>query len=521
MRAKYIISLIIPALLLVGSVTLLAQTDAGACPALVEQALGDLGTNCDALDRNSACYGFNRVNATFVEAQAEDFFSNPADRTELVALDTIETAALDAEAERWGIAVLNVQANVPNTLPGQAVVFLLMGDTQVENAVAPEDALELGAPIDVTTLVAANVRSSPSTTANVVGSVPEGTTLPADALSTDEEWLRVLFEGGAAWINRDIVDEVGDASTLPIISRDSRTPMQAFNFRTGVGEPACVESPPSLLMIQGPDNVRVDITANGADIQIASTIVLWLLPNNQMQLVVINGSAEVGGVIVPKGFTLFAPLNDEGQVEDDGDWTGFRALTPEELALLLPLELIPEELLHYRIIIPTLFDIQSFLANLNAGQTQGGAVLSGPAARQVACSDLAPTSPLGGMAYGRNTFYWDAAAGATSYRVNVYDENGTQVASGEVDAPTTNLTLDVLGGSGFFYSWEVSALVNGQLACTTARITMQRSAPPPPPEPGSPTTCPAMPPSCNMNYICERCLGESMSFCPSDCLTPP
>jgi hypothetical protein len=92
------------------------------------------------------------------------------------------------------------------------------------------------------------------------------------------------------------------------------------------------------------------------------------------------------------------------------------------------------------------------------------------------------------MAYGRNTFYWNAANGATSYRVNVYDENGALVASGDANAPNTSLALDVLGGSGFSYSWEVSAFLNGQLACTTGRATMQRSAPPPPapPQPTGP-----------------------------------
>jgi hypothetical protein len=302
------------------------------------------------------------------------------------------------------------------------------------------------------------------------------------------------------------VDEVGDASTLPIISRDSRTPMQAFNFTTGFGEPTCAESPPSLLMIQGPDNVRVDITANGADIQIGSTIVLWLLPDNRMQLVVVNGAAEVGGVTVPEGFTLFAPLNDEGEVEEDGDWTGFRALTPEELELLIPLQFIPENLLHYPIIIPTQTDIQAFLASLNTAQTQGGAILSGPAAGGVDCPGLVPTSPLGGMAYGLNTFYWDAAVGATSYRVNVYDEGGALVASGDVNAPNTSLALDVLGGSGFSYSWEVSAFLNGQLACTTARVTMQREAAPPPPPPLA-----TRPPCGYSSFICEP--GDYYPLC--------
>jgi hypothetical protein len=258
----------------------------------------------------------------------------------------------------------------------------------------------------------------------------------------------------------------------------------------------------------------VDITANGADIQIGSTIVLWLLPDNQMQLIVVSGAAEVGGLTVPAGFTLFAPLNDEGDVENPGDWTGFRALTEEELKLLLPLELIPERLLHYRIIIPTRADIQRFLALLNSSNVRGGAILSGPAAGDVDCRTLIPTSPLGGMDYGHNTFYWDAAAGATSYQVNVYDENGVLVATGSVNAPTTTLALDVLSGSGIFYSWEVSAFLNGQLACTTARVSMERSGAPNAP-PTVPTSQAPAPPVCG-NRMCEP-PTENPRTCPRDC----
>jgi hypothetical protein len=290
--------------------------------------------------------------------------------------------------------------------------------------------------------------------------------------------------------------------------------MQAFQFRTGFGQPTCEESPPSLLLVQGPENVAVNITANGADIQIGSTIVLWLLPDNRMQLVVVSGEAHVGGLTIPEGFTITAPLDDAGEVENVGDWAGFRALTPEELEWLLPLEFIPANLLHYRILVPTRADIAAFLANLNAARTQGGAVLSGPGAGDVDCSTLKPTSPLGGMAYGQNTFYWDGAPGATSYQVNVYDENGGLAASGQTNAPNTNLSLDVLGQSGFTYSWEVSALVNGQLACTTARVIMQREAAPPPPQEPESSSSSGGGPVCG-NRVCEA--GESPRTCPRDC----
>lgn len=469
------------ALLLVGGLALLtpdaglAQTDAGTCPALVQQALSELGANCDSLARNSACYGFNRVDATFSESVADGFFSTPADRSLLTQLNTIQTAPLDEALQAWGIAVMNVQANVPNTLPGQAVTFILLGDVQVDNAVAPEDALQLADPVTVTTSTGANIRSSATTNANIVGSVPSGTELAADGLSADQQWLRVLYGTGPGWISRQVVNAADGVDSLPVIKSESRTPMQSFYFRTGVGAPTCEASPPSLLVVQGPNGVKVDITANGADIRIGSTIALRLLPGNRVQLITISGNAEVGGVNIPAGFTITAQLTPDG-LDIEGDWTGFRPLTEEELAELKPLENIPENLLHYLIVIPSIEDIQRALAAFaqtsHAGQ--GGAT-SGPAAGQVDCSNLKPTSPLNGLAGGPNTFYWDSAPGATDYQVNVYDEFNTRVASALTAAPNTSLTASLSGaGNGLSFSWEVVALVNGQVACSASTGAMFR-----------------------------------------------
>src|SRR5690606_4283578 len=119
-----------------------AQTppDANVCPALVMRALQELEDNCSGMERNSACYGYRRLNATFTREVSSDFFSQPADRTDLVSLQSLTTAPINLTEEEWGVALMNLQANVPNTLPGQAVTFILMGDATVVNAVAPEDA---------------------------------------------------------------------------------------------------------------------------------------------------------------------------------------------------------------------------------------------------------------------------------------------------------------------------------------------------------------------------------------------
>jgi LysM repeat protein len=114
-----------------------AQAD---CPTIVEEALQSLADSCGGMERNSACYGANNVDSlTVADPRPEDFFVSPGDRGELVAFREIIPQPLNVEDNTFGVSVLNVQANVPNTLPGQAVLLLLMGDARVTNEVAEGD----------------------------------------------------------------------------------------------------------------------------------------------------------------------------------------------------------------------------------------------------------------------------------------------------------------------------------------------------------------------------------------------
>ncbi len=107
----------------------------GVCADFVNQAMQALSNNCGDIPRNSACYGYNNVSATFADALAPDAFSHPNDRIALADLNTITTAPLDLTTSQWGIAVMKAQANLPDALPGQAVTFLLLGDVHVETGV--------------------------------------------------------------------------------------------------------------------------------------------------------------------------------------------------------------------------------------------------------------------------------------------------------------------------------------------------------------------------------------------------
>ncbi len=115
------------------------------CNALVDTALEAIGNACGDLGRNEACYGnFNVQAVDFDDAPITDF-DDSGDVTPISTIATITTAPLNLDEQVWGVAVLNLQANLPDTLPGQNVTFLIFGDAQIN---ADDDAPDgFGAPM--------------------------------------------------------------------------------------------------------------------------------------------------------------------------------------------------------------------------------------------------------------------------------------------------------------------------------------------------------------------------------------
>lgn len=112
----------------------IAQAQDDECPVIVDEVLASLDELCAPLERNAACYGASLVESeTVLDPRPEGFFEAPGDHAQLIELSEIRPQTLDVEAGTIGAAVMNVQADVPGTLPGQAVIFLLMGDARLTN----------------------------------------------------------------------------------------------------------------------------------------------------------------------------------------------------------------------------------------------------------------------------------------------------------------------------------------------------------------------------------------------------
>jgi Bacterial SH3 domain len=349
-----LLSIFLVAIVLIFGISSVVLGQQDMCPILVERALTEVGNNCAGLGRNAACYGFNRVDTTFFEAMDEGFFSTPADRAELPLIQTLQTAPLSVDQSEWGVAVMNVQANLPGTLPGQGVMFLLMGDVAIENEVAPL-AVPTFEPVRMLTLENMNLRTRPTANSNILANVPVGTEMLTDGIDSDGEWLRVIHNNTVAWVWGRYVTVDADLASLPIVDNPPPTAMQAIRLRTGITGVSCEETPPSALVIQSPQHLVVDISVNGVEMRIGSTVFyrnVEIDAQSMMQIGVIDGSIVFqDGTTMPTGFTGFVPLNEDGTAS--GPITNLRPMNSGELAEMQPLQNFPAGLLSYTIDVPT------------------------------------------------------------------------------------------------------------------------------------------------------------------------
>lgn len=110
----------------------------GDCSDAAKQALQRAAQVCGNTGRNQACLG-NAVAAAAPKPGASVLFQLPGDTVNLADLASLKLSSYGADGT-WGIALLRVQANLPDTAPGQNVTMILFGDTQITNAAPPGSA---------------------------------------------------------------------------------------------------------------------------------------------------------------------------------------------------------------------------------------------------------------------------------------------------------------------------------------------------------------------------------------------
>ncbi len=108
------------------------------CPTIVKNALDATDDACSATGRNQACYGNISLTAEAAEDAPKFTFTEPGDLVEIAGVKNFLLSPLDTETETWGVALMKIQANLPETLPGQNVTLILFGDVEITNAATEE-----------------------------------------------------------------------------------------------------------------------------------------------------------------------------------------------------------------------------------------------------------------------------------------------------------------------------------------------------------------------------------------------
>jgi len=289
-------------------------TPSASCSEFLDSVIAATNKACGQAGRNTACYGHTSIQAQ-AQANVSDFsFDTPGQIASLASIRTLQLSALDSSASTWGIAVLKVQANLPDTAPGQNVTMALFGDVHIQDALPT---------LTTTTVGEASVRKSPAKTAPVVGKLNANTSVLVNGRLKDKSWLHIQFSpaGGTSvkgWLPADAVTNVTADEISALAETDAAGvfygAMGAFYFRSGIGANSCKDAPANGILIQSPRQpIHVTLSINGVNVTLGSTIELDAPQGGPMTLRTLEGSAtaQVRNVqqIVPAGQQVEIPLD--------------------------------------------------------------------------------------------------------------------------------------------------------------------------------------------------------------------
>lgn len=356
-----------------------------ACAALSAQALIQMATNCAGTETGTVCYAFQEIDSVLADGVEQVTFDQAGERANLNDIVHIRPARPDVSSDlasehEWGSAVARIFADLPAGY-SQSTSIIVSGGAEVENGVEPEEAfIPTDSPLSLTTTADSELRRSsltPPANGDVIGEVPAGSSVSADAISEDGQWLRVVFGESVGWISMSAVAD--DVSSLPTILDGQRTPFQDFYFRTGFAGNPCVESAPSYVLVQGPETASIDIVVHDITIRVGSTIMMRTTDNpgeplgRTVELIVLWGVAEVNpdtpqSILVAPGYKLemylcetFASLGIEEDADERGCGEGEGVtfsdpilLTQEELGGICTAEGLPQNVINYSLSCPIL-----------------------------------------------------------------------------------------------------------------------------------------------------------------------
>ncbi len=309
-------------LLLVSIPTMVMAQTGGTCGALVENAFEQVGANCANQELNTACYGNDIVGIGYFDPDADNVTWEPSAQTDLTNVSELETDGANLREQVWGLTVISAMSDIPRTIEDTSLVMAALGGVEIHNLVLPENAFEpLSVGLSVTTASATEYREAtmtPPAGSDVLGMIPAGQNLVADAVSLDGLWVRVVFDGRPVWVAQTALEPIASIGDLPSFGPDSFTTMQSICMGNPRGNGSCGANAPSLMIVQSPSDFPVDMRVQGTDLRIQGTITLRMI-GNRLEMNVLNGITLISPdtpdeEVVPAGFSVQASVGRPDEI---------------------------------------------------------------------------------------------------------------------------------------------------------------------------------------------------------------
>ncbi len=297
----------------------LSQDDTSSdCAPLVEEALQVLGSSCAEVGRNEVCYGHTMVNATFRDDADGVRFSSSGDISPLIDIDTLVTEPIDLDAGTWGVAMMRLQADLPDLDADSSMTIVVFGDTEVISAVDPTVAALPQCSVENESCRNLNIYAGAGANRDVVSVFPIGEQAVVNGRNENGDWVRLFRNGSLGWLPTAELTTTCAIETLAIVDESTDTstlytqPMQAFTLQTN-NNSSCEDAPDGLL-VESPTGQRAHVMVNGVELEFASTGFLSGDADGNLLVSGIDGEITVKALLetvqVLPGFETRIPLLD-------------------------------------------------------------------------------------------------------------------------------------------------------------------------------------------------------------------
>lgn len=306
-----------------------------ACQAIVAGALQDLARHCAALERNSVCYGHQHIAVSFAAHAGAPGFSAPGQRAPLLSVQRIQSSGLQPENRHWGVAILHLQADLPQTRPGPGVLMLLAGAASlaqtIDQAHGQAQIDELGAPLSTAALQPTTRFSQAAAIAPIIGPLRQHEIALVDARTRGGQWLRVVNGGVVSWVERAHLAPLQAMASLPVVDVAKPFAMQKFTFSSTSDALVCRAAEP-MLAIQTAAESPANLTVNGVDLHARSLVIFQQAQSDALRMTVHRGAVSTAfGNTVRAGSSVIGALaeNERGHSVVQG-WSDPRPVSDAE-----------------------------------------------------------------------------------------------------------------------------------------------------------------------------------------------